>query len=39
LGHHRKLIAGKNWLNLRAEQKLKGSSATITPAVAAPVAH
>jgi electron transport complex protein RnfE len=25
------LIAGKNWLNLRAEQKLKGSSATITP--------
>ena len=25
------LIAGKNWLNLRAEQKLKGGSATITP--------
>ena len=25
------LIAGKNWLNLRAEQKLKGSNATITP--------
>ena len=25
------LIAGKNWLNLRAEQKLKGSSAIITP--------
>jgi electron transport complex protein RnfE len=25
------LIAGKNWLNLRAEQKLKGTSATITP--------
>jgi electron transport complex protein RnfE len=25
------LIAGKNWLNLRAEQKLKGSSATIMP--------
>jgi H+/Na+-translocating ferredoxin:NAD+ oxidoreductase subunit E len=25
------LIAGKNWLNLRAERKLKGASATITP--------
>jgi electron transport complex protein RnfE len=25
------LIAGKNWLNLRAQQKLKGSSATIAP--------
>jgi electron transport complex protein RnfE len=25
------LIAAKNWLNLRAEQKLKGASATITP--------
>jgi electron transport complex protein RnfE len=25
------LIAGKNWLNLRAEQKLKGSSATVVP--------
>ena len=25
------LIAGKNWLNLRAEQKLKGGSSTITP--------
>jgi electron transport complex protein RnfE len=33
------LIAGKNWLNLRAEQKLKGSSATLTPVVAAPAAH
>ena len=25
------LIAGKNWLNLRQEQKLKGSKASITP--------
>jgi len=25
------LIAAKNWLNLRAEQKLKGASATIVP--------
>jgi electron transport complex protein RnfE len=25
------LIAGKNWVNLRTEQKLKSSSATITP--------
>jgi electron transport complex protein RnfE len=25
------LIAAKNWLNLRAEQKLQGGSATITP--------
>ncbi len=25
------LIAGKNWLTLRAEQKLKGSAAAITP--------
>jgi len=25
------LIAGKNWLNLRAEQKLKDSSATVAP--------
>jgi electron transport complex protein RnfE len=25
------LIAGKNWLNLRAEKKLKGSSGTTTP--------
>jgi electron transport complex protein RnfE len=25
------LIAGKNWLNLRAEQRLKGSKLTITP--------
>ncbi len=25
------LIATKNWLNLRAEQKLKGANATITP--------
>ena len=25
------LIAAKNWLNLRVEQKLKGSNATITP--------
>ncbi|MGO8754612.1 MAG: electron transport complex subunit E [Gallionellaceae bacterium] len=25
------LIAGKNWLNLRAERKLKGGSASITP--------
>ena len=25
------LIAGKNWLNLRAEQKLKGSGATVAP--------
>ncbi len=35
------LIAGKNWLNLRAEQKLKGSSATITPVDGgcAPAAH
>jgi electron transport complex protein RnfE len=35
------LIAGKNWLNLRAEQKLKGSSATITPVDAgwAPAVH
>ncbi len=33
------LIAGKNWLNLRAEQKLKGGSTTFTPTeamVAAP---
>lgn len=35
------LIAAKNWLNLRAEQKLKGSSATITPidGGCAPAAH
>ena len=35
------LIAGKNWLNLRAEQKLKGSSATVAPADGgcAPAAH
>jgi electron transport complex protein RnfE len=35
------LIAGKNWLNLRAEQKLKGSSDTITPVDGgcAPAAH
>ncbi len=35
------LIAGKNWLNLRAEQKLKGISATITPVDGgcAPAAH
>ena len=35
------LIAGRNWLNLRAEQKLKGSSATITPVDGgcAPAAH
>ena len=35
------LIAGKNWLNLRAEQKLKGGSATITPVDGgcAPAAH
>jgi electron transport complex protein RnfE len=35
------LIAGKNWLNLRAEQKLKGSNATITPVDGgcAPAAH
>jgi len=35
------LIAGKNWLNLRAEQKLKGSKATITPVDGgcAPAAH
>ena len=26
------LIAGKNWLNLRAEQKLRGGSASITQA-------
>jgi len=25
------LIAGKNWLNLRSEQKLKGTNATFTP--------
>jgi electron transport complex protein RnfE len=25
------LIAGKNWLNLRAEQKRKGAAATLTP--------
>jgi electron transport complex protein RnfE len=25
------LIAGKNWLNLRAEQKRKGANATLTP--------
>lgn len=35
------LIAGKNWLNLRAERKLKGSNATVTPADGgfAPAAH
>ncbi|MEO8332100.1 MAG: electron transport complex subunit E [Gallionella sp.] len=35
------LIAGKNWLNLRAEQKLKGSSATVAPVDGgyAPAAH
>jgi len=35
------LIAGKNWLNLRAEQKLKGSRATVAPADGgcAPAAH
>lgn len=35
------LIAGKNWLNLRAEQKLKGNSAIVTPVDGgcAPVAH
>ena len=35
------LIAGKNWLNLRAEQKLKGSSAIVAPADGgcAPAAH
>jgi electron transport complex protein RnfE len=35
------LIAGKNWLNLRAEQKLKGSNATIVPVDGgcAPAAH
>ena len=35
------LIAGKNWLNLRAEQKLKGVNATITPVDGgcAPAAH
>ena len=35
------LIAGKNWLNLRAEQKLKSRSATITPVDGgcAPAAH
>jgi Na+-translocating ferredoxin:NAD+ oxidoreductase subunit E len=35
------LIAGKNWLNLRAEQKLKGSNATVAPVDGgcAPAAH
>jgi len=35
------LIAGKNWLNLRAEQKLKGGSATVAPVNGgcAPAAH
>jgi electron transport complex protein RnfE len=35
------LIAGKNWLNLRAERKLKDSNATITPVDGgyAPAAH
>lgn len=35
------LIAGKNWLNLRAEQKLKGSSASVAPVDGgcAPAAH
>jgi len=35
------LIAGKNWLNLRAERKLKRASATITPVDGgcAPAAH
>jgi electron transport complex protein RnfE len=35
------LIAGKNWLNLRAEQKMKSSSATIMPVDSgcAPAAH
>jgi Na+-translocating ferredoxin:NAD+ oxidoreductase subunit E len=35
------LIAGKNWLNLRAAQKLKGTSVTITPVDGgcAPAAH
>ncbi|MFZ2540666.1 MAG: electron transport complex subunit E [Gallionella sp.] len=35
------LIAGKNWLNLRAGQKLKGANATITPVDSgcAPAAH
>lgn len=35
------LIAGKNWLNLRAEQKLKGANATISPVDGgcAPAAH
>jgi len=31
------LIAGKNWLNLRAEQKIKGSIATISRLDSAPV--
>ncbi|MGB8078412.1 MAG: electron transport complex subunit E, partial [Gallionella sp.] len=35
------LIAGKNWLNLRAEQKLKGANATVAPVDGgcAPAAH
>jgi len=35
------LIAGKNWLNLRAERKLKDINATVTPVDGgyAPAAH